>query len=394
MKRTVLLTGVTGLVGSSLVVAFVRNGFDYRFVCLARGARGETAEQRVEKALRDECDFEGSPELYGKVADSVSVVDCDVMSIDVESLASDPRLKGVDYVLHCAADVNLGKDPTGRVFRVNCDGTKKVVDLARRLAVRELHFVATAYVAGKQNGVVYEEEQHPSAFNNPYEESKCKAEMLVRESGIPFSIYRPAIIVGRKSDGKIRKPLAFYRILEFLEKLKEKAAKRRGVAPSQWVDMDMNCYAEASRHIYFVPIDYVQKAISTLFPEKAEGKTYHVTGDSPVSADQILAAVCRVFRLDGVSISKERACKSAEERMFTKCVGDLFPYFSSDIVFDQTNIHAAVPSLANLEYGLRDLEVMVKAYLEEEFANIDWIGEMLDSEIDREPRMPGHAGLC
>ncbi len=384
----ILLTGLTGLVGSSVAVALAQESDKCNFVCLVRSSGGVSAEQRARSVLRSECEFEGCPEAYDEIVGRFSVIDGDVTSIDVEKLAADTSLKGVTKVLHCAADVNLGKDPTGRVFNVNYEGTRRMVELAKLLGVKEFHYVATAYVAGNQTGIVYEREQHPPSFNNAYEESKCKAEYLVRESGIPFTVYRPGIIVGRKHDGRIRKPLAFYRILEFLQMLKGRAARRKELPPDGWIDMDMNCRAVASDHIYFVPIDFVQAAISALFKKKPAGMTYHVTGDHPVSADQILRAVCHVFRIDGLSIGIDRECKSAEEKMFTKFVGDLFPYFSSDLVFDQTNIRRDFAGLSGYSYGSADLETMAHAYLEDHFGSVDWVRAMLSREPDRPPRIP------
>ena len=111
--------------------------------------------------------------------------------------------------------MNLGKDPTGKTFHINYDGTVNMLELARLVNAKAFHYVSTAYVAGKLVGRAMEAVPQESGFNNPYEESKCKAEMLVRNSGFPFTIYRPAIITGRRRDGRIRKPLAFYyRILE------------------------------------------------------------------------------------------------------------------------------------------------------------------------------------
>ena len=57
--------------------------------------------------------------------------------------------------------------------QVSQEETGKILELAKRLAVQEFHFVATAYVAGRLKGVSYE--RTPSTehgFNNPYEESK------------------------------------------------------------------------------------------------------------------------------------------------------------------------------------------------------------------------------
>ena len=100
-----------------------------------------------------------------------------------------------------------------------------------------------------------------------------------------------------------------------------------------------------------------------------------------------MRAVCRVFRIDGLSIGMERECKSAEEKMFTKFVGDLFPYFSSDNVFDQQNIRRDFAGLAAYDYGSADLEVMVRAYLEDHYGSVAWIRGMLAREPDRDPRV-------
>ena len=229
MKK-VFVTGITGLVGSAFVVELVRQRDDYQFVCLVRSGGGKTAEQRAEAIIRDECAFDGCPEITEKVLSSITVIDGDVVTFDPEELARDPRMAGVTEIFHCAADVNLGKDPTGKTFRINYNGTCNMVRLAQLLKVSAFHYVGTAYIAGKLKGTAIENNPLDSGFNNPYEESKYKAEMLVRSSGIPFSIYRPAIVTGRRSDGRIRKPLAFYRVLEFLGKMKSHACSKAGIS--------------------------------------------------------------------------------------------------------------------------------------------------------------------
>jgi hypothetical protein len=67
----------------------------------------------------------------------------------------------------------------------------------------------------------------------------------------------------------------------------------------------------------------------------------------------------------------------------------LFPYFSSDLVFDQQNIRRDFAGLAAYDYGSADLEVMVRAYLEDHYGSVGWIRDMLAREPDREPRVDG-----
>lgn len=363
MKSRLLLTGVTGLVGSSVVVALVRDRREYEFVCLVRGGGGMSARERAEAALREECAFERSPELADEVLTRVSVVECDISTMDPVALAADPALVGVEEVFHCAADVNLGKDPSGKVVRANYGGTENMIALAKSLGVRAFHYVSTAYVAGKTTGVATEEAATGAAgFNNPYEESKSRSEALVRAAGIPFTIYRPAIIVGRAADGAIRRPLAFYRVLELLVKMKRRRALADGVDPSGRVSLPMRIASATSARVYFVPIDFVQAAIVALVGRPPAGATYHLTGDSPVSVSQIVEAVREVMGIDGIAAGPGAGDETAEGRMFSRFIGDLFPYFSCDVEFAQDRIRRDWPACEGRTYGMEELKRMIGAY--------------------------------
>lgn len=383
----ILVTGITGLVGSAFVVALLRERKDYEIVCLVRSGGGKSAAERVDSIIRDECAFDGCPEIAEDVLKKIDVVEGDVATIVPEELAKNEKLAGVNIVFHCAADVNLGKDPTGKVFRINYEGTKNMVALAKLLAVKEFHYVGTAYVAGKLRGIAYEAAPIDNGFNNPYEESKFKGEYLVRESGIPFSVYRPAIITGRRSDGRIRKPLAFYRILEFLGKVKSHRCSKLGINPEEYVDMQLNFATNPSEHVYFVPIDYVQEAITALFQKPVTNTGYHITGDSPVTTRQIEDSICRILRLDGVSVDENAGAETEGGALMSRFVGDLFPYFSSDIVFDQSNVRSALgDEVLDWEYGSKGLDTLIKSFYLDYFPNVEWLKKVVTEEPERLPR--------
>ena len=376
MKK-IFLTGITGLVGSAFVVALLRERQDCEFVCLARKNAVKSARQRTEEIIRDECRFDGCPELADRILSKVSVVEGDVVDLDPAEMAKNPLLKGVNVVFHCAADVNLGKDPTGKTYRINYQGTKNLVELAKLLKVNELHYVGTAYIAGKLIGRAIEDNPIDSGFNNPYEESKYKAEMLVRASGIPFSIYRPSIITGRRSDGRIRKPLAFYRILEFLGKLKSHRCSKLKISQLNTVNLGVNFATIPSEHVYFVPIDYVQEAITALFQQPVNNTAYHITGESPMTTNQIQEAICGVLRLEGVSVDPNGDAPDMDNKLMGRFLGDLFPYFSSDIVFDQGNVRKALgDKILDWDYGTKGLEILIRSYYKDYFPNVEWLQKL------------------
>ncbi len=376
MKK-VFLTGITGLVGSAVVVGLSRqHKGEYQFICLARGNSARSAEERVREIIADECKFEGCSEDFDLVMEHVRVISGDVVTLDPEAIAADPLMQGVESIFHCAADVNLGKDPEGKTYRINYNGTENILAVAKLVGAKEFHYVGTAYVAGKLVGTAIENNPIDSGFNNPYEESKYKAEMLVRASGIPFSVYRPGIVTGRRSDGRIRKPLAFYRILEFLGKVKSHQCSKLKLDPREWVDLSISFAAQPSEHVYFVPIDYVAEAIVALFPKPVSNQAYHITGDSPVTTKQIEDTVCRVLRLSNVKVGLDVE-SSENTNLMARFVGDLFPYFSSDIVFDQSNVRRDLgDAVLDWEYGVKGLQTLICSYYLDHFPNVAWLQEV------------------
>jgi len=360
----ILLTGITGLVGASVVTELLRKHPDYEIVGVCRPGRTQTAEERVSSTIRQQCEFDGLPESFDSIIKSIKVVSGDVSCLPFDEIA---KYAPYDVMFHCAADVNLGKDPDGKTYATNMNGTKQAVEAVRRFNIPILHYVSTAYVAGKQSGRVMEDELKAKDFVNSYERSKFDAEQYVRASGIPFTIYRPGIVVGRLTDGRLRKPLAFYRILEFIGKLKKNRCVKAGLKPSAEFNLSFRIESETSDKIYFVPIDYVQKAMTTLFELPVENRTYHITGDSPVTTDMICEAVSYVLKARGLVVMSKVEDPTPDEKLLTKGIGDLMPYFTTQIIFDQTNVRKYLGDEAlNWVMDLDFLKKMAFAYYKQE----------------------------
>lgn len=360
----ILLTGITGLVGASVVTELLRKHPDFRIVAVIRPGRTQTARARVEDALREQCEFDGTPEAFDAIMNQIDVIPGDVTQLPFDEIA---KYAPFDVMFHCAADVNLGKDPEGKTYATNMNGTKQAIEAVRRFNIPLLHYVSTAYVAGTSVGRVMEDEQPAKGFINSYERSKFDAEKIVRESGIPHTIYRPSIIVGRLTDGKLRKPLAFYRILEFLGRVKKNRCVKAGINPAAPIPMTIRLQSQVSDKIYFVPIDYVQKAISTLFFQPVCNKTYHITGDSPVSTHMISEAVSSVLKAENLCVMDQVPDPTPDELLITKMIGDLMPYFTTQIIFDQTNVRADLGDEALAwKMDVEFLKMMAIAYYKQE----------------------------
>ncbi len=257
----ILMTGITGLVGAGFATNLLRNNPNYTIVSLCRGFGNKSGLDRTKEIIKEQCEMDNKDDA-DSILSRIEVVEGTLEDFPANEMAQ----KGpYDTFFHCAASVNLGKDPDKKTYNTNFNGTKSALALAKQLGLKTFHYVGTAYVAGKCSGVVMEDSMPATDWNNSYEISKFDSEKLVRESGFNYTIYRPAIIVGRLSDGVIRKPLAFYRILEFLARVKINGCKKAGLPLNGRFSTKLRIAAGTSDKIYFVPQDYVQQTIAKLF---------------------------------------------------------------------------------------------------------------------------------
>jgi len=367
--RKVLMTGITGLVGSSFAVNVLKRDTDLHLLAITRAKKDISARNRVIETIQEQCAFDGTPELAEGLLERIDVLEGDIS--DPMHLAMSPLLQGIDAIFHCAADVNLGLDSGGQTFNVNFNGTKALLKIANELKVSAFHYVSTAYVAGKSVGKVMEEASPADDWNNAYERSKFESEKIVRSAGIPYTIHRPSIIVGRRNDGKIRKPLAFYYILEFLAVLKERLCAKSHVDPADVLDMNLRLNAFPSESVYFVPIDYVCEVSSALFFLPCENKTYHITGNTPVSTRAIEEAIMKTLQVQNVRIEEQFTDWTMDEKLLHRFLGEFLPYFGSKAIFDVSNIEATFGKESlDWDFDKNKLIYLIGSYYKENFPEL------------------------
>ena len=154
MPGSLFITGATGYVGRH-VLASLRPGRYERVVCLARGATSVSAGVPVDW-------------VAGEVAEPGRYT---------------AALAGCQTVLHLAAAT--GKNSPAEYFRTNRDGTRALAQAACQAGVRRFLYVSTIAV----NFTRYVERY-------PYALSKREGEQMVMSSGVPYTIARPALVLG------------------------------------------------------------------------------------------------------------------------------------------------------------------------------------------------------
>ena len=210
----------------------------------------------------------------------VRLLEGDVCDMDLG--LSGPEFAGlareVTAIHHLASIYHLGvKREVAE--RVNVEGTRSVLELAGECShLRRLCHYSTAQVSGARSGVILEEElEEGQRFRNVYEETKCRAEQLVRAAiakKLPATVFRPGVIVGDSGTGEIDKFDGPYYLLVLI------------VASP--LDVSLPLPGRGAAPLHLVPIDFVIDAAYHLSRDsRAVGQTFHLTDPNPFSARSV-----------------------------------------------------------------------------------------------------------
>lgn len=188
-----LVTGGTGIVGSHLLLELVSAE---RYVrALYRKGSDRSIVERVFRHYRPDGDA-----LFQRI----EWVDGDLL--DVAALAE--AMNGVEHVYHAAAMVSFDPRKGDEMYRVNTQGTARVVDAALVAGVKRLcHVSSTAAIGWAPPGVERDEtlpwvdDRHTS----DYARSKYQAEMEVQRGiaeGLDAVMVNPCVILGPGASGR------------------------------------------------------------------------------------------------------------------------------------------------------------------------------------------------
>jgi nucleoside-diphosphate-sugar epimerase len=173
---------------------------------------------------------------------------------------------------------------------------------------------------------------------------------FAREHLLPFTIYRPSIIVGDSTTGQTICYKGFYAFVRALSHIKEIYLRRtKGVAPGlektglpqeeASVEIPIRIFGAPEGLINLVPVDYVVGAICELSKRpEAQGKTFHLTNPHPITLAQLTDKVVRALGIKGVSVScQEPSSPNPLERLFLHYTKPYLPYLQGRLSFDASN---------------------------------------------------------
>ena len=242
------VTGATGFIGKRLVKKLLeRKGAVVHFLI-----REESADK-----VADLRSFWGvGPARAVPVFGDLTAKKLGVAADDVK------KLKGqIDHFYHLAAVYDLAADEEAQVA-VNIEGTRNTVDLAKAIDAGHFHHVSSIAAAGLYEGVFREDMfDEAEGLDHPYFQTKHESEKIVRQDcKIPWTVYRPAMVVGDSTTGEMDKidgPYYFFKLIQRLRQLLPPWMPTVGL--------------EGGR-VNIVPVDFVVNALNVISHQKDIGK--------------------------------------------------------------------------------------------------------------------------
>ncbi len=251
------VTGATGFIGKRLVKTLLaRRGASVHFL-VRPGSEG-----KLDALYR----------YWGVGKARAMPVSGDLTAKKLGVAADDIRaLKGkVDHVYHLAAVYDLSADEASQV-QVNIDGTRNMVEFAKAIDAGHVHHVSSIAAAGLYEGVFREDMfEEAEGLDHPYFMTKHESEKIVRkECKVPWTVYRPAMVVGDSSTGEMDKIDGPYYFFKAIQRM------RQFLPP--WLP---TIGLEGGR-VNIVPVDFVVAALDHISHKVAEkggkgGGCYHL----------------------------------------------------------------------------------------------------------------------
>jgi len=85
------------------------------------------------------------------------------------------------------------------------------------------------------------------------------------------------------------------------------------------------------------------------------------------------------LKVSNLSVGVENHDATRDEKLMTRFLGDLMPYFSSNIIFDQKNVReVAGDAILDWDIGTEGLLIMMRTYYRDFFPNVEWLQKITD----------------
>jgi nucleoside-diphosphate-sugar epimerase len=272
-------------VGSSIILELLQQT-DAEIIGIVRPGT-LSADTRFRQTLQKAALAYGYDEaIFAKIKERCRAVAGDVCEeyCGVDSLS----LPHATQFWHCAASLRYEDRYAEEISEINTGGTRHALELAQHIGVDEyFNYVSTAYVAGKQSGLISEELHSSLSTNNRYEASKQKAELLVAHSKeFACRIFRPSVVIGHSQNFAVAS--GFSGLYGFMRKLLQFKGAMSRVQEGLLAREAVRLRVDANAFLNLVPVDIVAQQAVCISASPTTATIFHLTNATPPTVSEFL----------------------------------------------------------------------------------------------------------
>jgi nucleoside-diphosphate-sugar epimerase len=390
-KKTFLITGGTGFLGSHIAVRLLAEG--HRILLLARGQKQHSAMDRVRRLL-DWFKVEESQRSRLEVLEG----DLDHSSLGLDTKGKQFLINCVSETIHCASDTSFSAHKREKVERTNVKGLQNLLNVIQESCCRKLHLISTAYAAGKISGLCREDFGQADKFHNVYEETKFQAEHIAVHrctlNGITLYVHRPSIVYGDSKSGKTLLFKALYypiRTFHYFQKLYTRdimenngnKAKAMGVYLDQdgTLHLPVRIESPEGSGLNLIPVDHFIKAFTAIQETTSEGGVFHIVNPRNTAIQKLVEYTQRFFHIKGIRMADQKEFmthpRNGLELLIENHIQAYGSYMRDNRIFEnsKTNAILAKQNIVCPEFNYEIFETCMNYAV-----SVDW-GRLLYQEI-------------
>lgn len=372
MSRNIFVTGASGFLGNNLVQELAKQYPTDTYYLLSRSASADaTIKSR----------------LSGIEPQRIIIVRGDITEpyFGMELNECRGLIQKINDFWHLAASTTFNEKDRDMIRHTNIGGTQNVIQALEGSSLDNFFYVSTAYIAGRNQGVIKEDIMpQRNGFKNSYEESKYDTELIVRATKLPFSVFRPSILIGNSktgdSEGERRMVygyiLGLSKALPMAKKFQGEEGFWRswkalqGKPEEQYpvIPCNLKGYSPSTKNL--VPVDDAVGMITTIVKNgDVKGKTFHIVNPHDITYGEILESMSKALRVKGLNAAgdlEEPDPKNVVELLSHRHLSVFWPYIlNSDPEWDTRNTRKALKDYEPVEMTPQLLDFLMERFMED-----------------------------
>jgi nucleoside-diphosphate-sugar epimerase len=352
---THFITGGTGFVGSGIILELIKKSND-KVICLTRPKKNLPPRERTISLLSELVYAYNNPPSIGEEIDKRVIVIEGELNDDPQNMDRIIRAASrykISRFWHVAASLNYEERYADEIFATNVDGTVTALEMAKGMGAEYFNHFSTAYVAGKNSGIILEEPVYNIESNNVYEQSKVKGEEVIYNArGIKTRIFRPSVVIGHS---ETMKAINFSGLYGFLRRLVQFRGMMNRVQGGYLERQAIRMNVDPDVPLNFVQVDRVAAEAVHIGLGNTEDKISHLTNNEVPTVKEALNIMFHSAGLTAPLLEKGTEEFNWVDEKFNEKMDFYNSYFVGNKIFSRANSDKALAAVQPLkEYAVRE----------------------------------------